>query len=117
MMNSGGIPVELSHSGLIPADSGNSGLIPVDSGLIPADSGAIPPESAGITRFRTESVGHQKVQLSGAVSLLFHYFPGLFHCCLVVFYCCLAVFHCLSKAYFISHRQLIMGKFYPKRKL
>jgi hypothetical protein len=62
MMNSGGIPAELSHSGLIPADSGNSGLIPVDSGLIPADSGAIPPESAGITGFRTESVGHQKVQ-------------------------------------------------------
>ena len=62
MMNSGGIPAELSHSGLIPVDSGNSGLIPVDSGLIPADSGAILPESAGITGFRTESVGHQKVQ-------------------------------------------------------
>jgi hypothetical protein len=69
MMNSGGIPAELSHSGLIPADSGNSGLIladsgpiPADSGPIPADSGAIPPESAGITGFRTESVGHQKVQ-------------------------------------------------------
>ena len=38
MMNSGGIPAELSHSGLIPADSGNSGLIPVDSGPIPTDS-------------------------------------------------------------------------------
>ena len=44
MMNSGGIPAELSHSSLIPADSGNSSLIPADSGPIPTDSGAILPE-------------------------------------------------------------------------
>ena len=62
MMNSSGIPAELSHSGLILADSSNSGLILAESGPIPTDSSAIPLESAEITGFRMESVGHQKVQ-------------------------------------------------------
>ena len=47
-------------------DSGHSGAIPVDSGPILVPFRRIPVDSGGITGFRTESVGHQKVQLKGS---------------------------------------------------
>jgi hypothetical protein len=55
MTNSGAIPVPFQRNQVIPVPFRWNPVIPADSGAIPADSG-------GITGFRTESVGHQKVQ-------------------------------------------------------